>query len=72
VTAVVKAAKFIESDGLAGKLSVSSVFPQYLMNAMFGWAIAVALPIRFDHLRQTWQHHNTFYTNRQVSLITFP
>ena len=49
VVTVVKAARFIERDGFAGRLSVSSILPQYLMKAMFGLATAVALLIGSEH-----------------------
>ena len=45
VVTVVRAARFIDSDGLAGRFSALSALPQYLTNAMFGFATAVALPM---------------------------
>jgi hypothetical protein len=45
VVTVVKAAKFMDRDGLAGRFRARSFLPQYLIKAIFGFATAVALPI---------------------------
>jgi hypothetical protein len=45
VVVVDMVAKFIDTDGLAGRFNVASRLPQYLMNAIFGCADAVALDI---------------------------
>ena len=49
VVTVVRAARFIDTDGLAGRLSVPSILPQYLIRAMLGLATAVALLISCAH-----------------------
>ena len=49
------AAKFIASDGLAGRFSASSDLPQYLMNAILGFATAVALPMRVARLSSLYR-----------------
>jgi hypothetical protein len=42
-------AQIIETDGFAGRLSASSILPQYFTKAMFGLATAVALLIGSEH-----------------------
>ncbi|MPN25423.1 hypothetical protein SDC9_172832 [bioreactor metagenome] len=39
---VSNAAKFIEMEPFTGKRNAAFEFPQYLINAMLGWAMAVA------------------------------
>jgi hypothetical protein len=42
VVLVVRPDRFMDMDPLAGRWSSVSISPQYLIKAMFGWAIAVA------------------------------
>ena len=68
VVVVVNAARFIESDELAGRRRALSRLPQYLMSAIFGCAMAVAFRVCIQ-LVPTRCCCVLHYTARCLSLI---
>ena len=70
-------ARFIEMDPLAGRGRTESRSPQYLIRAMLGWAIAVAvlsdiyllLPILLYHVSKftTWKYYRLYSTPLDIT-----